>query len=50
MIASPTGKIIIEVAVLEIHIDRKAVANMKPSITLDLLLPVTLMILSASLL
>ena len=50
IIASPTGKIIIEVAVLEIHIDKKAVANMKPSITRDLLLPVILIIFKASLL
>ena len=50
MIASPTGKIIIEVAVFEIHIDKKAVASMNPRITLDLLLPVTRIIFRASLL
>ena len=50
MMASPTGNIIIEVAVFEIHIDKKAVASMNPRITLDLLLPVTRIIFRASLL
>ena len=33
------GNIITVVAVLEIHIERKAVASIKPSITLDILVP-----------
>ena len=33
------GNIITVVAVFEIHIERKAVASIKPSITLDILVP-----------
>ena len=39
-----------DVAVFEIHIDKNAVASINPSITLDLFVPVNLMIVNASLL
>lgn len=45
--AMPIGSIITEVAVFEIHIDKKAVAIMNPKIMLLTLVPISLMVFSA---
>ncbi len=50
IIAKPTGKIITDVAVLLIHMDKNAVAIMNPKIILLLFTPTRLMILRAILL
>ena len=50
IIANPTGRIIIEVAVFEIHIDKNAVAIINPRITFDFFDPVNLIIFKANLL
>ena len=48
--ARPTGIIMTAVAVFEIHIERKAVAIIKPRIILDFFVPTILMIFKAILL
>ena len=50
IIAIPIGSIITEVAVFEIHIDKNAVANINPSITLRASIPIKEIILIAILL
>ena len=47
IIAIPMGSIITAVAVLEIHIDKKAVAIIKPKITLRISDPIKVIIESA---
>ena len=47
MMAMAIGIIIIAVAVFEIHMERNAVATMKPNINIRGLVPMVLMILSA---
>ena len=48
--AMPMGSIITEVAVLEIHMDKKAVATIKPKIIFLILVPIKLIIFNAILL
>ena len=50
IIAKPTGKIITAVAVFEIHIERNAVAIIKPNIIFDFFVPTILMMFKAILL
>ena len=49
-IAIPTGKIMTAVAVLEIHMDKSAVATINPKMICTILVPTILIIVSAILL